>query len=218
MTGKGGLLMKKILLSVIIASLLIVPLGGTVMADHEEAVAPVQAQTYLPGDIPAETDAAEAMLPAVHGVLLALLDRDVDTLDREDGALAWIALYNMLSLYGQLDDRADPDSGEFFLPEEAVRDYAAALEIDVDSLPPLPADLQDRINYDNVSHCYVIIRGEKDEAQLRIDRAEDSADGLILTGSLIYDVDGRVLTRFQTTLRPRDTMFGFSVHSLTVSD
>jgi len=208
--------MKKLLLSVLIVSLLIVPFGGTVMADHEEAVAPVQARNYLPGDTPAETDAAEAMLPAVHGVLLALLNHDIDTLDRDDGALAWEALYNMLSLYGQMDDRADPDSGEFLLPEEAVRDYAAALEIDVDSLPPLPAELRDRINYDNVSRCYVIFRGEDDQARLRIDRAKTGPEGLTFTGSLIYEVDGQVLTRFQATLRPRDNMFGFSVHALTI--
>ncbi|NBI11089.1 hypothetical protein D1641_13875 [Colidextribacter sp. OB.20] len=209
--------MKKFLLTAVIASMLIVPLGNTALAGHEEAPAPVQVQEFLPGDVPAETGAAETMLPAVHGLVLALLNHDARVLDLSDGTLAWEGLYNMLSLYGQLDSRTSSDNGELFLPEETVRDYAAALELDVDSLPPLPAELRDRINYDNVSRCYVLFRGEDDQARLQLDSAVSGQSGLVLTGALIYEVDGQVLTRFQATLQPQDSMFGFSIRALTIT-
>lgn len=210
--------MKKILLTALIASMMIVPLGGTALAGHEEIQPPAQTQDFLPGDIPAETGAAEAMLPAIHGVVLALLNHDAAAFDLSDGTLAWEGLYNMLSLYGQLDGRSDSDSGELFLPEELVRDYAAALEADLDALPPLPAELQDRINYDNVSRCYVIFRGEDDQVRLQADSCQSYNGGLVLTGSLVSLVDGQILTQFQATLRPQDNMFGFAVSALTISD
>ncbi len=211
--------MKKILLTALIASVLIVPLGigNTALADHEEAAVPIQVQEYLPGRSPAETDAAEAMLPAIHGLVLALLNHDTNTLDLTDGALVWEGLYNMLSLYGQMDSRADSDNGELFLPEETVQDYAASLDVEIDSLSPMPADLRDRINYDNVSRCYVIFRGEDDQAQLQTDSIQAAADGLVLTGGLVYVVDGQVLTQFRAVLQRQDNMFGFSIRSLTIT-
>lgn len=210
--------MKKILLTALIASTLLVPLGSPALAGHEEIQPPAQTQDFLPGDIPAETGAAETMLPAIHGVVLALLNHDAAAFDLSDGTLAWEGLYNMLSLYGQMDSRSDSDSGELFLPEELVRDYAAALEADLDALPPLPAELQDRINYDNVSRCYVIFRGEDDQVRLQADSCQFYNGGLVLTGSLVSLVDGQSLTQFQATLRPRDNMFGFAVSALTISD
>ena len=211
--------MKKILLTALIASVLIVPLGigNTALADHEEAAVPIQVQEYLPGRSPAETDAAEAMLPAIHGLVLALLNHDTNTLDLTDGALVWEGLYNMLSLYGQMDSRADSDNGELFLPEETVQDYAASLDVEIDSLSPMPADLRDRINYYNVSRCYVIFRGEDDQAQLQTDSIQAAADGLVLTGGLVYVVDGQVLTQFRAVLQRQDNMFGFSIRSLTIT-
>ena len=188
--------MKKILLTALIASVLIVPLGigNTALADHEEAAVPIQVQEYLPGR-----------------------SHDTNTLDLTDGALVWEGLYNMLSLYGQMDSRADSDNGELFLPEETVQDYAASLDVEIDSLSPMPADLRDRINYDNVSRCYVIFRGEDDQAQLQTDSIQAAADGLVLTGGLVYVVDGQVLTQFRAVLQRQDNMFGFSIRSLTIT-
>ena len=129
--------MKKILLTTLIASMLIVPLGNTALAGHEEDALPVSAQDFVPGDTPAGNAAPEAMLPAVHGLILAMLNHDADEFDRTDTALAWESLYNMLSLYGELDSRCDESNGELFLLEETVRDYASALGIQLDELGPL---------------------------------------------------------------------------------
>ena len=155
--------MKKILLTTLIASMLIVPLGNTALAGHEEDALPVSAQDFVPGDTPAGNAAPEAMLPAVHGLILAMLNHDADEFDRTDTALAWESLYNMLSLYGELDSRCDESNGELFLLEETVRDYASALGIQLDELGPLPEELWDRINYDNASQGYILVCGETPE-------------------------------------------------------
>lgn len=193
--------MKKILLTAVIVSLLIVPLGNTVLADQEEGA-----------PSPAGVSAVEAVLPAVHGAVLAMLNRDAAAFDPDDGDLAWESLYNMLSLYGQLDSRCDPQSGELILPEETVWDYAAALGIQPDSLPPLPDSLSDRIIYDSSEYCYRLICGDAGLAQLRIDTLRSDGGYLFLDCSL---VDYSVLARFQVTFQPRNTMFGFAVSALT---
>ena len=157
------------------------------------------------------------MLPAIHGVVLAVLNHETSSFTLDNGILAWEGLYNMLSLYGQLDSRSSSDNGELFLPEETVQDYASALEADVAALPALPAELWDRINYDNVSRCYVIFRGEDDQAGIQVDDTRCAGGDLILTGSLVSEVDGQVLTQFQAVLQPRDNMFGWAVTALTVT-
>ena len=119
--------MKKIMLTTLIASMLLLPLGSTALADYEEAPAPAVSQDYLPGDMPAGTSPADAMAPALHGVLLAMMNHDVQSLDLSDGVLAWECLYNMLSLYGQLDSRSQMEDGLLLFPTETVQDYAAAL-------------------------------------------------------------------------------------------
>ena len=202
--------MKKAVLTLMILSVLILPAGGA----GERSV---QAPGFVPGSVPAGSGMAESMAPALHGMLLAMLNRDVQVFDPADRALAWESLYNMLSLYGQLDSRSSSDNGELFLPEETVQDYASALKADIDALPELPAELRDRINYDNVSRCYVIFRGEDDQARVQVDDTRRADDALILTGSLVCEVDGQILTRFQAVLQPQDNMFGWAVTALTVT-
>mgnify|MGYP001065578880 CR=1 FL=1 len=209
--------MKKFLLTAVIASMLIVPLGNTALAGHEEAPAPVQVQDFLPGDVPAETGAAETMLPAVHGLVLALLNHDARVLDLSDGTLAWEGLYNMLSLYGQLDSRSVTEQGELFLPEETVMDYAAVLAISLEEMGAPPASIRDRLNYDNISQSYVLVCGEDELAQLRLDEPQPSALGHSLTGTLVYQVDGRVLAAFQAELLASDNMFGYVITDMRLT-
>lgn len=209
--------MKKLLLTALIASMLIVPLGNTALADHEEAPASEAVQDYIPGDVPAETAATESMLPAVHGLVLAALNHDTARFDLSDSELAWEGLYNMLSLYGQLDDRCGSSQGELALPEETVQDYAAALGLRTEDLEPLPAGMKDRINYDSASRCYIIVCGEADLNQLQLDGLQTIDDSLVLSGTLADLAEGGTLARFQAVLEPQDNMFGFVITSLTVS-
>ena len=209
--------MKKILLTALIASMLIVPLGNTALAGHAEDAPPVSAQDFVPGDAPAGNAAPEAMLPAIHGLVLAMLNHDADEFDRTDSALAWESLYNMLSLYGELDSRCDESNGELFLLEETVRDYASALDLQLDELGPLPEELWDRINYDNASQGYVLVCGDTGPVQIQMDSLQNGQDGMTLSGSLIYLASGEVLASFQAGLKATDSMFGFAIDTLTVN-
>lgn len=201
---------KKFLSAVLVASMLILPVGSISPNDHEPA------QDYLPGDVPAQTGAAESMTPALHALLLAMLNHNVTDFDFSDRELTWEGLYNMLSLYGQLDSRCDPQSGELFLPEETVWDYAAALAVTPETLGEPPAVLRDRMNYDNVSRCYLLICGEDDLVQVQVDDLQTEGARIILTGSLIYEVEQETLVRFQAALQLQDNMFGYTVSSLTL--
>jgi len=123
----------------------------------------------------------------------------------------------MLSLYGQMDSRSVSEDGELLLPEETVRDYAAALDLDLDGLGSPPAAIRDRLNYDNVSHSYVVVCGEDGLAQVRVESFKPSAGGYTLTGSLVYQVDGRILAGFRAELRPQDNMFGYAVTAVSIA-
>ena len=48
----------------------------------------------------------ESMSPALHALVLAMLNHDVKHFDLENSSLTWEGLYNMLSLYGQMDTRS----------------------------------------------------------------------------------------------------------------
>jgi len=204
---------KKLLTATLILTMLILPVNSVSPAGAPEA----SVQDYLPGDVPAETDAAESMTPALHALVMAMLNHDAARFSLDDTTLAWEGLYNMLSLYGQMDSRSVIEKGELLLPDETVRDYAAALDIDPDRLGSLPASIRDRLNYDNVSHCYVVVCGEDGLAQIRVDSIKSSGGTCALTGSLVYQVDGRVLAKFQAQLQTRDNMFGYAVTDLSVT-
>lgn len=203
--------MKKVLTAALIAALLVIPLGNTALAGQE---APVQ--DFSTGDVPAELTPADSMAPALHGILLAMLNHDVRSFTLDDSVLAWESLYNMLSLYGQLDDRSETLGDDLLLPSETVQDYAAALDVSLDSLPPLPAGLKDRLTCRAAQGTYRVVCGNDDLARLQVCQVRSEAGVLHLTGALVYEVDGQELARFQAELQPRDNMFGYAVAALTL--
>ncbi len=204
-------MLKKILTAALITSVLILPVNsvGSGTSSPEQA--------HLLGSVPAETGAAESMSPALHALVLAMLNHDAVSFDSENPVLAWEVLYNMLSLYGQLDSRSVTEQGELILPEETVRDYAAALALDPDAMGNPPAAIRDRLNYDNVSRCYVVVCGEDDLAQVRADSLKPAGGGYTLTGSLVYQVNGQTLARFRASLRTSDNMFGYEIAGVSIT-
>lgn len=209
---------KKGFISCLLAAALLFSLGGAALADHEEAApSPGAGQEYAPGAVPAQTDAVQSMSPAVHGVLLAMLHFGADEFQVQDDALSWEALYNMLSLYGQLDERSEyQDSDHLLLLSETVQDYTAALDVSFDQLGPLPASLGDRITYDAASDSYQVVCGNDSQTQFQILASRQTADGLVLEGTLISLADQDELARFEAALQPRDNMFGYAITGLTL--
>lgn len=212
-------MLKKLLVAALIAAFLILPVSSAAPVQPEAASYPEQG--YRPGNVPAQTDAAESMSPALHALVLALLNHDVDSFSFEDASLTWEILYNMLSLYGQLDTRSVTEQDELLLPEETVLDYAAALACNLTDasgrLGTPPANLRDRLNYDRASGCYTAVCGTDDLSQLQVDSLRSSGSGCTVTGSLVYQVDGRILARFQADLALRDNMFGYAVTGIHVT-
>lgn len=210
--------MKKLLTAALITAMLVLPLGTVALADHEEASTQTQsAQEYVPGGVPAQVDAEQSMAPALHGVLLAMLNHNLTSFQADDTVLGWESLYNMLSLYGQLDNRSEyQNSDTLLLLSETVRDYAAALDLNFDQLGPLPEELSDRITYDAPSDSYQVVCGNNDQARFEIRDTVDNGGTLTLSGALVYLADGSDLARFEAELQPRDNMFGYAVTAFTV--
>lgn len=211
--------MKKLLMTALIASLLVLPLGTVALADHEESpMESVQSvQDYIPGGVPAQVDAEQSMAPALHAVLLAMMNHNLTTFDPDNTALSWESLYNMLSLYGQLDNRSEyQNSDTLLLLSETVRDYTAALDLSFDDLGPLPQDLSDRMTYDAASDSYQVVCGNNDQARFEIRQSETIGSTVKLSGALVYLADGSDLGEFEATLQSRDNMFGYAITSFTM--
>ena len=195
--------MKKLLTAALITAMLVLPLGTVALADHEEASTQTQsAQEYVPGGVPAQVDAEQSMAPALHGVLLAMLNHNLTSFQADDTVLGWESLYNMLSLYGQLDNRSEYQNSD--------------LDLNFDQLGPLPEELGDRITYDAPSDSYQVVCGNNDQARFEIRDTVDNGGTLTLSGALVYLADGSDLARFEAQLQPRDNMFGYAVTAFTV--
>lgn len=209
--------MKKMLLTVLFAALLALPLGGVALAQTPDAEPEASVSTeafFLPGGVPAETEIPEAMSPTLHGVVLALLNQGQTSFDPNCSVTGWEALYNMLALYGQMDDRADCSDDAMFLPSEIVMDFAGALASDAPLPEDLPAELADRMVYDAENDGYRLACGDDGLAQICLDSAADLGDTVEVTGALVYLVDNRDLATFRAVLAEEDNLFGYTLVSL----
>ena len=212
--------MKKVLMTLMIASLLVLPLGSVALAEHAETVpseVPVTLTPvgeFIPGDVPAQSNALDSIAPALHATVLAMLNQDAETFSAEDPLLAWESLYNMVSLYGQMDNRSEYLGDALLLPSETVSDYAAALIPDFYALGPTPEALADRLVYDEASDSYLVTCGENGLSELVLNIASSDSDTLCVNGCLVYLVDGSVLTQFYAELSVQDSMFGYTISAL----
>lgn len=209
--------MKKLILSLTIVSLLIFPLGAAALTQSQQESLPAVSTEEVHGNVPAQTDAAQAMTPAVHALVLAMTENHLDY-DPSDSEFLWTSLYYMLSLYGQMDERAEFTDDTMILPSEMVRDYAVALYPDVAQFPEIPAPISQRIAYFASDDSYHLARGDEALIQVTVDDTQTQDNGqVILSGRMTTLEDGSTLYTFQSTLSPRDTMFGFIIDSLTIS-
>ena len=208
--------MKKLLASLTILTILALPLGSAAFAEQQTPSIDLSVEE-VHGNIPAQADAAQAMYPAVHSLVLAMTENDLEYAP-EDSEFLWTSLYYMLSLYGQMDERAEFTDDTMILPSEMVRDYAAALYPDVAQLPEIPTPISQRIAYFASDDSYHLARGDEALIQVTVDDTQTQDNGqVILSGRMTALEDGSTLYTFQSTLSPRDTMFGFIIDSLTIS-
>ena len=206
--------MKKLLASLTILTILALPLGSAASAEQQTPPADLSVEE-VHGNIPAQADAAQTMYPAVHSLVLAMTENDLEYAP-EDSEFLWTSLYYMLSLYGQMDERAEFTDDTLILPSEMVRDYAAALYPQVEQLPGIPSPISQRIRYQASDDSYHLARGDEGLAEVVLQTPITLASGaVILTGQLNALEDGSVLRDFQVTLSPRASMFGYVITDLT---
>jgi hypothetical protein len=207
--------MKKFLLTLMLAAVLVLPFGSVALQETPEVSLP-EAMDYMPGGVPAQTDALGAMTPAIHAAILATLNQQDASFDGHDALASWECLYNMLSLYGQLDERAVYEDEFLILPAEVAMDFAAALNADFALLGPLPAALSDRMTYNADEDSYRLVCGEDALSETRLDAVMDVGGQLQIQGTLVYLVDNSQLARFQVTLIPKDNLFGYVIAQLII--
>ena len=143
-----------------------------------------------------------------------MLHQEQDRFSPDNGELVWESLYNMLSLYGQLDERSSYVNGDLVLPVETVLDFSSALTPSLEGLVSLPDDLSDRMVYASEIDSYRLACGDDGLAQIRLESSRSQDRSLELTGDLVYLVDGTSLARFQATLQPGDNLFGYAITAL----
>ena len=129
--------MKKWMIALMMAALLIVPMGGIAYAVGEGAPAAPAAGEFIPGDVPAQSGTMDAMVAPVNALVMCMVEQGLAYNDQDDVFL-WNSLYYMLSLCGQMDERAELTDDMLILPAETVADYAGALFSNFDGLPALP--------------------------------------------------------------------------------
>ena len=209
--------MKKLILSVAVLAMLSAALGPAAAAQSQQEAPSAYSMPFIHGSVPAQAAPAQAMRPALHALTLAMLENDL-AFDPQDEDFLWTSLYYMLGMYGQQDQRAVLTDDTLILPPEVISDYAAALYPQVTELPEIPQSIADRMAYSAQDNTYHLARGDAGLAEVAVRSAETQADGtLALSGSLVYPVDGSSLASFQAVLQPTDTMFGYVITDMTLT-
>ena len=210
--------MKKILMSALVTALMIAPLGIVATAENVEAPLPqLSEEQSVSGEAPAELGISETMSPAFHGMVMAMLNHDVKTFDSSNAELAWESLYNMLSLYGQMDMRSEYQGEDLLLVSETVADYAGCFLSDRSVLDHMPDSIQDRMQYLPEADSYLVTCGEDGLSSIRMNTQEQADGSVLVNGEFVYDVDGSLITGFTAKLTPADNMFGWNVASFELN-
>lgn len=209
--------MKKLLLTTMIASMLLIPFGTVAVAENQEASAAVVVETmtpkYVTGAVPAQSTMAQAISPAVHAMILAMNNHNVCQYSAENTDVAWESLYNLLSMCGQLDDRAEYVDGFLVFPAETVADFSCALLGYTVEPSQLPEFLLDRMNYDAQTDSYLLVCGNDDLSEIQFN--DDTGDEMY--GSLVYQVDGTALSSFCVVSDHADNLLGYRITRLELA-
>ena len=210
--------MKKLFLSLLMVASLLCSTGSIALANDEPVFSDDSVsrnESYTPGEAPAQIP-AESMAPAIHAVLLAMGNQGLDSFTTENEALSWEMLYNLLSMYGQLDARSAYEGELLVIPSETVADYSAALFAAPLSPDSLPAELADRMTYDAQRDSYFLYCGSDGLAEVVFSSVETQEDGVTISGKLMFVAENLELAAFSAVLSPADNLFGYTLTALDV--
>lgn len=211
--------MKKLIPLLLAVYLLTALMAATVSADDHTAnsqiVTPEETanpDVFFPaGSVPAEAEWTEGIRLPVHALVLSMWEHDL-AYDIGSAPFVWNALYYALSLYGEMDDRAQWTDEALLLPSEAVNDFARALFSGLEQLPALPPELDGFVSYNASSDTYSLSLGDFALTETVLGQPVPQTDGtLVADGTLLSPEDTSPLCTFRITLIENDTMFGFSI-------
>ena len=206
--------MKKLLLTTMIASMLILPFGTVALADDQEASsAPAPVVEYVTGSVPAQNTFTQAIAPTVHAIVLAMNNQGVSQYSPAESSLTWEALYNLLSMYGQMDDRSEYLDGLLVVPSEVVSDFACALMGSPVSPDAIPESLLDRMRYDSDTDSYLLVCGNDSLSEVQFKDSDEET----VYGSLVYLVDNTPLSSFCVTVENADNLLGYQITALDLA-
>ena len=207
--------MKKLLLTTMIASMLILPFGTVALAEHQEASAlvPPPEIVDISGSVPAENTMDQIISPTVHAIVLAMNNQNVSRYSPADETVNWESLYNLLSMYGQMDERSEYVDNMLIVPSETVCDFAYALMGAPISPEAIPEILSDRMTYDGDADQYILVCGNDSLSEVQFQPSE----GDNLYGSLIYLVNGTALSSFRVTVEPAENLLGYQITDLELA-
>lgn len=210
--------MKKFIPLVLALVILLLPMAGSVHADNH-GLSDELAQTnteFLPGSVPAHSTQLDAIESPIHALVLSMLENNLNY-DANSDLFVWTALYYTLSMYGATDSRAEMTDNALLFPAECPQDFSHALFADLDQLPQIPAELADRISFEDGDH-YQLALGDFGLNEIVLGALSPVSDTVYtLDGTLIDPASGLRLCSFTVTLEKNDTMFDFSILHVVLS-
>ena len=208
--------MKKKLISIALIVAVFCSLGGLAYADDVKDLRSRDGVEFIPGTVPAQSTSLEGMVPPVNALVLSMLEHDLDY-DESSDVFLWNSVYYMISLYGQMDSRAELTDELLIIPSETAADYAAALFSNYNGLPALPEQLKDRVTYDEISDTYSLARGDAGLSETQILQVKEFADGsLEAFGAVVSLADESIMCTFTARLDVNNSMFGYSISELNI--
>lgn len=212
--------MKKLILSTLVLTALLLPMTSGVMAEEEpsslippavELFDPGPAEAFRPGSVPADSSLTDAIRLPVTALAQTMLETGLSYESAND-TFVWNTLYYALSIFGQLDDRAQLTDQALLFPSETAQDYLRALFRDRTLLPPVPVPLQDAVRYDPLTDLYCLSLGDLGLTQLSLSAPTPAQDGLVMVEGTLTSPDAdEPLCTIRVLLEANDSMFGFSI-------
>lgn len=217
--------MKKLIPILLAVCILTALMAATVSADDHSANTQIifteeasNPDVVFPdGSVPAEAELTEGIQLPVHALVLSMCEHEL-SYDIQSAPFVWNALYYVLSLYGEMDDRAQLTDEALLLPSESVNDFARALFAGLDQLPALPPELDGFVSYDATLDMYRLSLGDFALTRIALAPLSAQSDGtFVAEGTLLALDDNSPLCTFRTVLAENDTMFGFSVVDVSLN-
>lgn len=234
--------MKRLFAAVLIFIMTLLAFG---CGKKEETKGPVQtAEVSVNTEIPAETIVPEETKEVAQ--IEAAIPKDMETMvypidsfirwmitkecefSPNDDEIFWGALYYVLGEYGNESPLVEVSDETLKVPRKVAQEYATALFTGYSDLPELPADMKDWVQYDESWDAYIIKRGDRGDAEVKLSDYKELADGSYQVKARFVSSEfgeEEVLANYEVTLKKNsfadgieDPLFLYSIDNIVGMD